>query len=56
MRQERTKGLLAIWADSDEDYRAEFEKWHQCEHTAERVTIAKKHVEWVFGSSHAESF
>ena len=56
MRQERTKGLLAIWAGIDEDDLAEFEKWHHCEHTAERVTIAKEHEEWVFGFSHAESF
>jgi hypothetical protein len=38
MRQEM-KGLLAIWADVDEDYRIEFEKWHNCEHMADRVTI-----------------
>jgi hypothetical protein len=33
------KGLMAIWADIDTDYHLEFEKWHNCEHMADRVTI-----------------
>ena len=37
--KEEMKGLLAIWADIDENYRIEFEKWHNCEHMADRVTI-----------------
>ena len=37
--QEESKGLLAIWADIDADYHLEFEKWHNCEHMADRVTI-----------------
>ncbi len=39
MIKQEMKGLLAIWADIDEDYRMEFEKWHNCEHMADRVTI-----------------
>jgi hypothetical protein len=26
------KGLLAIWADVDEDYRVEYQKWHNFVH------------------------
>lgn len=37
--QEESKGLLAIWADIDAAYHLEFEKWHNCEHMADRVTI-----------------
>jgi hypothetical protein len=33
------KGLLAIWNDVDGDYRIEFQKWHNCEHITDRVTI-----------------
>jgi hypothetical protein len=33
------KGLLAIWADVDEDYRVEYQKWHNCQHMTERVSI-----------------
>ena len=33
------KGLLAIWADVDEDYRIEYQKWHNCQHMIERVSI-----------------
>lgn len=39
MTEEAKKGLLAIWSDVDPDYRAEFQKWHNCEHIRERVTI-----------------
>jgi len=38
-KERNTKGLLAIWADVDEDYRIEFQRWHNCEHMTERVTI-----------------
>ncbi len=37
--REESKGLLAIWADVDTAYHLEFEKWHNCEHMADRVTI-----------------
>jgi hypothetical protein len=33
------KGLLAIWADVDEDYRIEYQKWHNCQHMPERLSI-----------------
>ncbi len=39
MIREDAKGLLAVWADIDADYHLEFEKWHNCEHMADRVTI-----------------
>ena len=39
MEQREQKGLLAIWADLDVDYQMTFEKWHNCEHMPERVTI-----------------
>jgi hypothetical protein len=37
--EEESKGLLAIWADIDAAYHLEFEKWHNCEHMTDRVTI-----------------
>jgi len=39
MKEKRAEGLLAIWADIDEDYRRTFREWHNCEHMIERVTI-----------------
>ena len=39
MEQIEQKGLLAIWADVDENYQMTFEKWHNCEHMPERVNI-----------------
>ena len=42
--EEESKGLLAIWADVDAAYHLEFEKWHNCEHMADRVTIPGFHV------------
>jgi hypothetical protein len=33
------QGLMAIWADVDLEAQFEFEKWHNCEHMADRVTI-----------------
>ena len=30
---------MAIWADIDAEYQFEFEKWHNCEHMRDRVTI-----------------
>ncbi len=39
MERGEPKGLLAIWADVGEDYQLTFEKWHNCEHMPERVTI-----------------
>jgi len=37
--KEEAQGLMVIWADIDVAYRLEFEKWHNCEHMADRVTI-----------------
>lgn len=39
MRKEEAKGFMAIWADIDAEYLFEFEKWHNCEHMRDRVTI-----------------
>ena len=39
MTEKENKGLLSNWSDIDEDYRVEFQKWHNCEHMAERVSI-----------------
>ncbi len=38
------RGLLAIWADVDKDHLIEFQKWHNCQHVAERVSIPGFHV------------
>jgi hypothetical protein len=38
------KGLLAIWGDVDPDFRIEYQKWHNCEHMTERVSIPGFHV------------
>lgn len=38
------KGLLAIWADVDKDHLIEYQKWHNCQHVAERVSIPGFHV------------
>ena len=37
--KEEARGLMAIWADVDAAYHLEFERWHNCEHMADRVTI-----------------
>ena len=39
-----SKGLMAFWTDIDEDYVLEFQKWHNCEHMTERVSIPGFHV------------
>lgn len=39
MKKEESKGLLAVFTDVDKDYWTEFEKWHNCEHIEERVSI-----------------
>lgn len=39
MTENIKKGLLAIWANVDNDYRTEFQKWQNCEHISDRVTI-----------------
>jgi hypothetical protein len=44
MAQSEPQGLLAIWANVDADYEAEFLQWHNCEHVAERVSIPGFHV------------
>ena len=44
MTNHEPKGLLAIWGDVDPDYRIEFQKWHNCEHMTERVSIPGFHV------------
>ena len=38
-KEKNTRGLLFIWADVDKDFRIEYQKWHNCEHMADRVTI-----------------
>jgi hypothetical protein len=38
-KQNEAKGLLAVWADIEEDYRITFKRWHNCEHVPERVNI-----------------
>ena len=38
------RGLLAIWADVDKDHLIEFQKWHNCQHVMERVSIPGFHV------------
>lgn len=32
-------GLMAFWADIDEDYVLKYQQWHNCEHVPERVSI-----------------
>lgn len=32
-------GLMAFWADFDDDFVKEYRRWHNCEHMAERVGI-----------------
>lgn len=44
MRNKISKGLLAFWTDIDEDYILEFQKWHNCEHMTERVSVPGFHV------------
>lgn len=35
---------MAVWADVDAGYRVEYQKWHNCEHMTERVSIPGFHV------------
>ena len=44
MSKAEPQGLLAIWANVDDPYKAEFVQWHNCEHVAERVNIPGFHV------------
>lgn len=44
MTHPEPQGLLAIWANVDEDYQREYAQWQNCEHMAERVTIPGFHV------------
>ena len=39
MRPYEAKGLMAFWADFDDEHIAEIQKWHNCEHMIERVSI-----------------
>lgn len=39
MTEHEAKGLLVIWSDIDPDYRIEYQKWHNCEHMTERVSV-----------------
>lgn len=32
-------GLMAFWADVDEEYVMRYQQWHNCEHVPERVSI-----------------
>jgi hypothetical protein len=34
-----SEGLLAFWADIDQDYVLGFQQWHNCEHMRERLAI-----------------
>jgi hypothetical protein len=44
VKEDEAKGLLVIWSDVDADYRIEYQKWHNCEHMTERVSIPGFHV------------
>ena len=33
------RGLMAFWADIDDDYVLRYQQWHNCEHIPERVSI-----------------
>jgi len=39
MRPYEAKGLLAFWADFNDEHIAEIQNWHNCEHMIERVSI-----------------
>jgi hypothetical protein len=39
MRERKARGLLAFWTDVDDEYLLEVQKWHNCEHLTERVSI-----------------
>lgn len=32
-------GMMAFWADIDDDYVLKYQQWHNCEHVPERVSI-----------------
>ena len=44
MKKGEAKGLLVLWSDIDEVHRMEYQKWHNCQHMTERVTIPGFHV------------
>ena len=44
MTTQEAKGLLVNWADVDPDYRSEYQKWHNCQHMTERVSIPGFHL------------
>ena len=39
MKENNAKGLMAFWTDIDEENILAVQKWHNCEHITERVTI-----------------
>lgn len=39
MQSQEAKGLLAFWTDIDNENLLEVQKWHNCEHLTERVSI-----------------
>lgn len=39
MKQTNARGLMVFWTDIDEEHILEVQKWHNCEHVTERVTI-----------------
>jgi hypothetical protein len=39
MKRQTAKGLLAFWTDIDHENLLEVQKWHNCEHMTERVSI-----------------
>lgn len=44
MTEHESSGLLVIWSDVDPDYRTEYQKWHNCEHMTERVSVPGFHL------------
>ncbi len=39
MQSKESRGLLAVFTDVDQDFLTEFERWHNCELIAERVSV-----------------
>lgn len=39
MRDDDGKGLMAFWTDIADEHLLEVQKWHNCEHMIERITI-----------------
>jgi len=39
MKKYNAKGMMAFWTDVDDENLLEVQKWHNCEHMTERVSI-----------------